>query len=246
MVQPHPFYVLQEIGLSEKAAAMYLALLGKRRMTIAELARESNVKRATCYEYLTSLLAKGFVRREPVGKRMYYSAVNPKKILADFKKKTSVLEAGVHEMAQIQDQAIHRPRVSFYEGKREIKRIYEEMFQTIGDARSIFPPATFFENFSEEEYAEFDKMVTAHAFRSRDLFISDRYYKKIKEIRFRNGNSDKSDKKLPPWFTCNVDVLIYSDKVALISLRDLSAVVIENGDIAEVFKNLHEMAWKNS
>ena len=47
-----PLHVLQEVGLPEKAASLYFTLLNKKRMTIAELARESGVKRATCYEYL--------------------------------------------------------------------------------------------------------------------------------------------------------------------------------------------------
>ncbi|MDO8576601.1 MAG: hypothetical protein Q7R90_04800 [bacterium] len=43
-----------------------------------------------------------------------------------------------------------------------------------------------------------------------------------------------------------MDVLISSDKVALISLRDLSAIVIENKDIAELFRNMHSFMWKES
>ena len=244
MSQPHPFQVLQEIGLSEKAATIYLSLLNKRRMTVAELARESGIKRATCYEHIDYLLAKGFVLREPVGKRMFYSAVKAQKILADFKKKTALLEASVEEMAQIQEEATNKPRVVFYEGKREIKNIYEDLFKTIGDVYSIFPAERFFENFTEEEYNEFDKSIGSHALKSKDLFVADRYYKKIKEIRAKNGSFGKLDKKLPSSFTSNVDVVVYSDKVALISLRDLSAIVIENRDIADLFKSMHEFIWK--
>lgn len=246
MAQPHPFFILQDIGLTEKEAAIYMALLSKRRLSVAELARESNVKRATCYEHLDALSKRGFVRREPVGKRTFYSAVDPQRILSDFKKRAAILEAGVKEMAQIQDEAMDKPRVTFFEGKTEIRRIYEEMFQTVGDTRSIFPPKAFFESFSAQEYDEFDKMITAHVFRSKDLFVNDHFYKRIKEIRAKNGGTAKSDKRLPSWFTCNVDVLIYSKKVALISLRDLSAIVIENADVAELFKNLHEMAWRSA
>lgn len=244
MSQPHPFQVLQEIGLPEKAAAIYLTLLHKRRMTVAELARESGIKRATCYEYIDYLLVKGFVLREPVGKRIFYSAVKVQKILANFKKKTALLEASVQEMAQIQDEASNAPRVVFYEGKREIKNIYEDLFKTVGDVYSIFPAERFFENFTEDDYDEFDKSVGAHALKSKDLFVADKYYKKIKEIRSKNGSAGKLDKKLPPSFKSNVDVVIYSDKVALISLRDLSAVVIENRDIADLLKNMHEFIWK--
>lgn len=236
---------LQEVGLPEKAALIYLSLLGKQKMTISEIARESNIKRATCYEYLDLLLNKDFVIRVPVGKRMFYSAVEPKKILTDFKRKTAHLEDKIHEMTSLHDAAVHKPRVVFYEGKREIKNIYDDIFKTVADVYTIFPPAVFFENFTEEDYTEFDRSNATYALKTRDLFVVDKYYKKIKEIRGRSGSADKLDKKLPPWFTCNVDVVVYADKVALISLRDLSAIVIQNKDIADLFKNMHTFLWKS-
>ena len=60
----------------------------------------------------------------------------------------------------------------------------------------------------------------------------------------KSGYENKSDKKLPDWFTSNVDVLIFKDKVALISLSDLSAIVIENKDIADLFVHMHQYMWK--
>src|SRR3990167_2411811 len=238
---------LQEVGLPEKAALIYLSLLGKQKMTISETARESNIKRATCYEYLDLLLNRDFVIRVPVGKRMFYSAVEPKKILIDFKKKTSHLEERINEMSALHDAAVNKPRVVFYEGKREIKNIYTEIFRTVADVYSIFPPASFFENFTLEDYDDWDKEIANYALKSRDLFVVDKYYKKIKEIRDKNSaeGKNKLDKKLPAWFQSNVDVLIYADKVALISLRDLSAIVIENRDIADLFRNMHSFMWKS-
>lgn len=235
---------LEELGLSEKAAAIYASLLGKNRMGVAELARESNIKRATCYEYLDMLLQKDFVTRVPIGKRMYYSAVSPKKVLADFRKKTAGFEAKMEDMLRMHEAAVNRPKVSFHEGKREIKNIYDDLFKTVGDLYSIFPADSFFETFTEEDYDDFDKALSQYALRSRDLFVASKSYKKLKVIRDKNGTQHKSDKKLPPDFKSNVDVIIYSDKVALISLRDLSAIVIENRDIAELFKNMHQFIWR--
>jgi sugar-specific transcriptional regulator TrmB len=236
---------LQELGLPEKAALVYLSLLGKRRMTISDISRETGVKRATCYEHLDLLLSKDFVVRIPVGKRMFYAALEPRKILGEFKKKAAHFEEKVAEMQQIHSAAVQKPNVTFYEGKREIKNIYEELFQTVGDVRSIFPASTFFENFTTQDYEDFDKQLTTHVLKSRDLFIADKFYKRVREIRDKNGSSNKVGKKLPRWFTSNVNVLIFSDKVALISLSDLSATVIQNEDIAELFKNMHDFMWKS-
>ena len=235
---------LAEMGLNKKSAALYLSLLGKSRMGVAELARESGIKRATCYEHLEELLQKDFVTRTPIGKRTYYSAVSPDKVLSAFKRKTAKLEERVGEMLALHEQATNKPKVTFYEGKREIKRVYEDLYKTFGDTYSLFPAEEFFKVFTEAEYDEFEKSNVEHAVKARDLFIADKYYKKMIEARERSGYENQAHKKLPQWFQSKVDVLIFGDKVALVSLRDLSATVIENADIAELFKNMHQFMWK--
>lgn len=236
---------LEELGLEDKAATIYTTLLGKNRLGVAELARESGIKRATCYEYLDALLKKDFVIRVPVGKRMYYAAVNPRKILANYKKRTQDFENVLEELVHMHETATNKPKVSFFEGKREINTIYESLFKTMGETYSIFPPEAFFRNFTEADYDEFDKENSAHAIKTKDLFVQSKYTKRLWQLRKKNGYENKSDKVLPDWFSTNVDVLIFSDTVALVSLNDLSAVVIENKDIAELFKNMHAFIWKS-
>lgn len=236
--------MLIALGLSEKAATIYLTLLGTSRMGIAEMSRTSGIKRATCYEQLDHLLRQGFVAKVPVGKRTYYTAESPTKVLSEFKKKTVAFERQVDELEQLHDKATNKARVIFFEGKQQIRNIYNDLFTTVGDAYSIFPAEAFFKSFTEEDYDEFDKVISGHAFKAKDLFVADKYYKKIKTIRERNKADHKLDKRLPPDFKSNVDVLIGSDKVALISLRDLSAIVIENADIAELFRSMHQFMWR--
>lgn len=245
MDEPAVAQSLIDSGLNTKSASLYLTLLGARRMTIAELARVSGIKRATCYEHLDQLLFHDFVTRIPVGKRMFYAANDPRKIVGVFKKKLASLESNIEQLQRIRNEAVHRPRVVFYEGKREIRNIYNELFRTIGDTYSIFPADSFFQSFTAEDYDEFDKEISKHALKSHDLFLADKHYRRIKEIRAKNGGANKHDKRLPKDFQSNVDVLIYSDKVALVSLRDLSGIVIENPDIAQLFKSIHKLIWRS-
>lgn len=235
---------LSTMGLDEKSATVYESLLGKARMTPSQISRETGIKRATCYEHLDILLAREFVTQEPVGKRTFYVAIEPQKVFSAYKKSIAKAEGAIIEMGAKHERSINKPRITYYEGKRQLRTIYEDLFKTVGEVRSIFPAATFFESFSAEDYDQFDKEISGHALQSIDLFTADPFYKRIKEIREKNGRANKKDRRLPSWFTCNVDVLIYRDKVALISLRDLSATVIENADIAELFKNMHGFMWK--
>lgn len=236
---------LQEIGLTKNEARIYTSLLSCSKMTVSEIARATNIKRATCYQYLDALLSQGFIVRVPIGKRMFYSPVNPKKILTAARKRYATFEKVVENMTKQYEESTHKPRVFFYEGKREIKHIYEDLFKTIGDVYSIFPPKIFFENFTEQEYDDFDSSISQHALKSKDLIVGDTHFRKVEEIRKKNGMKNKITKKLPESFTSTVDVLIYNDSVALISLRDLSALVIENKEIATVLKNMHALIWKS-
>lgn len=236
---------LGSLGIEEKPATLYATLLGKNRLGIAELARMSGIKRATCYEHLDILLKNDFVVRVPIGKRMFFAASHPKKVLDSYKKKTHDFESKLEQLAEIHENATQKPKVTFYEGKRELERIYEDLFQSMGDTYSIFPPDAFLESFSEEEYTTFDATNSAHAIRAKDLFVASKNTKRLRELRKKTGYENKLDKVLPDWFSTNVDVLIFSNSVALISLRDLSAIVIENKDIAELFKNMHHFMWKS-
>lgn len=244
MEQKDLISTLGAVGLPEKAAVIYVTLLGKSRMSIAEIVRVAGVKRATCYEHLDLLLKKDLASRVPIGKRTFYAATHPRNILKELKRQTIAVETRMGEMVERYEKSTNKPRVAFFEGKRELRNIYNDMFKTVGDVYSLFPPDTFFESFSEQDYDEFDKTVSAHAFKSRDLFVTSKHDKKLKEIRAKNGGANKFDKKLPPWFKSDVDMLIFSDKVALMSLRDLSAIVIENKDIADLFRNMHTFMWK--
>ncbi len=245
MEQKQSPHVLEEMGLSTKEAEIYLSLLGKNRMSLAEITRASGIKRATCYEHLESLLRRNFVTRVPLGKRTAYAAVSPKKVLSDFKRRVVSVETKLQEMTALHEQAINKPRITFYEGKRELRHIYDDIFQTIGDVYSIFPPDVFFENFSEHDYDDFDRESQGHAFKQRDLYVASKHVKKIRNIRKKNGGANIADKVLPNDFKTNVDVLVFGDKVALISLRDLSAIEIENKDIADLFRTMHTFIWKH-
>ena len=78
------------------------------------------------------------------------------------------------------------------------------------------------------------------------MIVGDKYFKQADQIRKKNGTENKVTKKLPESFKSNVDVLVYGYKVALISLRDLSAIVVESKDIAELFKSIHSTIWRGN
>ena len=125
--------ILQEAGLKESEAAVYSILLKSQKMTVSEIARATGIKRPTCYQHLDSLLIKDFVIRIPLGKRMYYGAACPKKILASAKKRFSVFETAVEEMTRQHEESTNKPKVVFTKVSASLKiftKIYSKLSAT--------------------------------------------------------------------------------------------------------------------
>jgi sugar-specific transcriptional regulator TrmB len=68
---------LQQLGLNEKEARVYVAALEFGPTTIAKIAQKSGIKRTTIYEFLTDMSARGLIVASITGKRTLYSAIGP-------------------------------------------------------------------------------------------------------------------------------------------------------------------------
>jgi len=236
--------VLKDIGLGDLEAKIYLVLLESSKLSISEISRKSGIKRPTCYHYIELLLEKDYIKKIPTGKRMLYLAEDPKKILIDLKSKLHDFEQNLDELREKYVENSQKTKIIFYEGKKSIKKIYQDSFKSIGDIYSIFPPEAFLKHFTLDEYEKFELDISDHKFRIKDLVLTDSRFKDISKIKKRVKVDNKYTKKLPASFNSEVDVLIFGNKVALISLKDLSATVIENSSITDLFKNIHDFMWR--
>jgi HTH-type transcriptional regulator, sugar sensing transcriptional regulator len=69
---------LVRIGLSNREAEIYIALLQKKDFTAAELTKITNGTRSKIYEFLQNLINKGVCKESYKNGQKIYSAVNPK------------------------------------------------------------------------------------------------------------------------------------------------------------------------
>ncbi len=71
---------LQDIGLNEKEAAVYLSLLAVDNSSVLDLSKKTNINRSTTYVVLESLAKKGLVSETTVGKKTHYQAEPPERL----------------------------------------------------------------------------------------------------------------------------------------------------------------------
>ena len=73
---------LTSVGISEKAAKIYLAGLALGTTSVQELARKTGLKRPTVYLHIDELLKQGLFETVSLNNKRYYRAAEPEMEIA--------------------------------------------------------------------------------------------------------------------------------------------------------------------
>jgi len=234
--------ILEQLGLTQKEAAVYLAVLELGRAPVLRIAQKAGIKRPTAYITLAELQEKGFVVSIPRGGTTLYQAVDPEDILKRFDEKVGALKEALPELKSLFNVAPGKPKVRFYEGKKNIIELYEnEVFHA-----SEIIGAVSMRNLRKTLTAS-ELMGMLHILKANSGTITDMLddSPETREYMAEKNRLQLGDTKLlPNDFTLGTDLLVYGDTVAMISLTNLIAVVIEDRAIAQAQRQFLEFLWK--
>jgi sugar-specific transcriptional regulator TrmB len=239
------FGQLQQLGLSDKEARVYLAALELGASSISNLAKTAKVKRTTVYHLLQSLIDKNLITKVPRGKRNFFRAEHPSVFLDLLKNQEKVFSYLVPLLEQKFKSTTKLPLIQIYEGKKQIYSAYEKLLNTFLPVYAIFSPEDYFSTFSHEENAKlFDLLRQKGGFLFDIVQISSPSPQKINEIKntpYRKGIS--RIKVFPQPFHSSTDILVTGNKVLISDLRTETSIYIENETIAEIFRVLLKFIW---
>ena len=123
---------LEYIGFSEKEVLVYLALLKLGKGTVTQISRKAGINRPTGYHILASLAVKELVTASGKEPKQEYVAESPDQIEKLLVKKIENDQSFIKEAKKIipELKSMHnvadRPKVSFYEGREGLEKIYED------------------------------------------------------------------------------------------------------------------------
>ncbi len=240
---------LAKLGLGEKAAAVYLAVLTMGKGNVSEIAKKCKFKRTTLYQYLEELLHKDFLCQTIKGKRIEYMANDPKKILSYIEKEKRNLESKkenvekfLPDLETLYAKSFHKPQVTFYEGKEKLLEAYREMVSTNQDVYTLFSLDHFFTVFSKKENHKLLTLLQASGVKLFDLI--ERPEVETDQKWMKEYDSFVKRKVLPKELRFESDLLVTGDRLMLVSFENLVAVIITDRAIADMQRQFLKFIWK--
>ncbi|MFA5994635.1 MAG: helix-turn-helix domain-containing protein [Parcubacteria group bacterium] len=232
--------VLQSLGLQEKEAKVYLALLQMGKGSVPGISVKAGTKRPTTYLILEELRKKGLVNLLPRKMKVLYVAKSPQILLEEQREKEQMIEANMPELLAMFNVQMEKPKVTYYQGKDNIAKLYGEIFKEkdilfYGSIASI----------SSEAYVQVEKYL--HIVKKEKLQVREILQADEKSLAYAKEHVTENHqiKIAPEEYKLATDNMIFGSKVAIITYKDEAmAVVIESSDVAETYKSMFEMAWK--
>jgi sugar-specific transcriptional regulator TrmB len=238
---------LEEIGLSDKEAKVYVALLQVDHDSVLDLSKRTSINRTTIYPVIESLAKKGLVSEIQIDKKIHIKAEPPERLETyverrklNFEEQAKRLKDIVPQLKSIQRESGERPVVKYFEGINGILSSSDELY-------------SYFDNSNELNYLIYPRDLVEELFSDvREKFIKQRRDKKIniKALYTRKAGdlpevSDSyrlriDDEKYP--ILC--DIAIYGENVRINTLSSqISSILIKSKDLAITLKSLVDLVF---
>ncbi len=239
------YEAFKSIGLDEKAAKIYLSVVGLGTTSVQEIALKTGIKRPTVYLEIDELIQHGLIEKVRVDKKNYYRAIDPKIIETKIKNNLSELEALMPEIINDYQNVTGKPAVRVLQGIEGVRQIYEEVAQAsslrvwanVGKIQSNF-------------YKEFNKLaekVSENGIGVKEIIADNKetrkYYKFLKKL-----TGPTHQVRLATVEGIENDTIIYGNCVAIFRLHELNMFVVrvEDKTIADSMRAIFDMAWKSA
>ena len=231
---------LRALGLHEKQARSYVALLELGQATAYQVAQKSGLKRPITYVVLDELRKKGLVLKIPYAKKQLFVAKPPTELFAEFEEKLRFARRSLPELLSRMSES--EARALYFEGEdgiaealayKEKETAGKEIFAFYGKGGGRLPKV--YEEHNERLYAQKSKLrgfAPAH--------------ESLKGFRALDKKFGWNIVSLPEnEFGPEVSVEITESLVRLVLYKGKQALVVDSPDFAKLMRQLFEMLWQN-
>jgi len=243
---------LQETGLTEKEAQVYLAMVELGESSIIPIAERAGIKRTTVYNYLEDFRRLGLISMTVRNRRQYYMAASPARLREIMQERLRKVELVVPALFSLFKQEDTKPSVQMFEGVEGIKEVFRLSLETEGkEIRAIPVYASGHSHVGNQFIENYLGEVSKNKIRYFSLRLpkDQILYKKTGYKRFRPQSDERREVRVAPeWFTPESHIHLYDDKVAIFSQTKEKpyAMLITSASFTQTMRMFFESVWVQS
>ncbi len=238
---------LQNIGLSDKEAQLYVVGLQLGPATIQQLAQQSGIKRSTVYEVIESLKEQNLFFVTQKGKRKLFTAQDPDNLSLLLQQKQNVLAQIMPDLEALKNATAIKPAIRVYEGLDGLKQIYEDMIKKSGDVLAMAAPKEKISTMLLDYLIhEWEPRRIGSEISMRRININNKQDPSLNYQASAIPHELEHIKYLPPEaYPFSVGVYVYRQKVAFVAYddREMVGIVVRSPQINATIRAVFELLW---
>lgn len=244
--------LIQNIGLSEEEAKIYVCLVNSGTIPARKIALETKINRSLVYKILKQLIDQGIIIEDKNKKAIsVFRALHPSKLQTFLKQKESDLrlaDQSFHEVVSTLGAQFNltcgKPTVHFYEGIDGLKYVYKDILATKKDLKMIRSPKDndvpeLGKLVIEQIKKQIEKGIKTQAIVPMEFPFDDFIAKRDKENLVTRCRIPRAELHIP------AQIIIYGHKVAMTSFEGcMITTIIEDVGISETHAQIFDRLWK--
>lgn len=237
--------LLTQFGLTEKESTVYLACLELGMAPVSIIARRARLKRPTVHEVLKQLSQRGIAEFFVRGSTRYYSVQSPREFLESKQQLLGKLNAALPSLLALQNKMTHKPKIMFFEGREEMRKLYLDVLEAKGEILNYFLPEKcyaclgkdwLFENYLHERIRRKIPIRVIMPNSAEAMSLQKSAVEHLRQVRILPESS----------LHFNNEIYIYNNKINTFSFDEELALQIESQDMTETQRVIFELAWRGA
>lgn len=228
--------VLQEFGLNEKEAKVYLASLELGLARVNEISKKTGIFRETTYGVIDSLMRKGLIGYVIKSGVKYFESADPEKLKSILKEKETLMNKALPYLESLQRLKTVKPKIELYEGKEGLKTVMDDILKTERKEILGITSQKNLEKILKFYFPQFIKKRVRLGINIKLLIDKKPITTKLLEF-----------KRLPKNFEIETSNYVYGDRIAMISSvqEEPVGMIIENREIADTQRKMFNLLWSS-
>lgn len=244
----HLITPLQNLGLSEKEAKVYLALLQLGPSTPYQIAKKAELKRPTAYVIAEELVEKGLIVHIPGEEKRKYIAKSPEVFIEEREENLKAAKQILPELKSFQKGTAEKPSILYFEGAEGLRQAYEYKKKELHgkEITGFFASAEDASPEVMKVFLDWNEYKAKYGPKVRGLTVDTASLNPFAKFLQPTKGSIEAKFMPPDLYSAKVSIESCGDLFVRICLiESAQTLIIESPKFAGAMKETFELLWKS-